>query len=72
VCPFNHGAPLSVDPAWQPRPALDGASVAHLAQLDDDELRAAIRRSAIKRTGVAGLRRNLRVAQANLRDAGGS
>jgi epoxyqueuosine reductase len=72
VCPFNHGAPLSADPAWQPRPALDGASVAHLAQLDDDQLRAAIRRSAIQRTGVAGLRRNLRVAQANLRDAGGS
>jgi epoxyqueuosine reductase len=65
VCPFNQAAPTSADPAWQPRAAFDGPTLESLAATDDEALRAAMRRSAMKRTGVAGLRRNVEAAQAN-------
>ncbi len=59
VCPWNQTPPVSVDPVWQPRPAWDGVSVEDLRARSDDELRAAMKGSAMKRTKVAGLRRNL-------------
>jgi epoxyqueuosine reductase len=62
VCPWNAASAVSDDPAWQPRPAWDGASVQGLSDRSDDELRAEMRGSAMRRTKVAGLRRNLRVA----------
>jgi epoxyqueuosine reductase len=65
VCPWNQTAPVSDDPAWQPRDAWTAAGVAALAAKSDDELRAAMRRSAMKRTKVSGLRRNLAVALDN-------
>jgi epoxyqueuosine reductase len=65
VCPWNQAPPVSEDPAWQPRPAFDGASAAALAAASDDELRAAMRRSAMKRAGVGGLRRNLEAVLEN-------
>jgi epoxyqueuosine reductase len=68
VCPWNHGAPHSPDPAWQPRPAFDGVTIDALASRSDAELRAAMKGSAMKRTGVKGLRRNLVLA---LRRTGG-
>ncbi len=67
VCPWNQIAPRSSDPAWQPRPAWMNAEVATLAAMSDEELREAMRGSAMTRTKVAGLRRNLAVAQENLR-----
>ena len=65
VCPWNQVAPRSSDPAWQPRPVWTNADVRTLAAMSDDELREAMRGSAMKRTKVAGLRRNLEVALAN-------
>ena len=65
VCPWNQIAPLSSDPAWQPRLVWTNASVSTLARLDDAELRKAMRGSAMRRTKVAGLRRNLQVALGN-------
>jgi epoxyqueuosine reductase len=62
VCPFNHAAPVSQDPAWQPRPAFDFVRLVDLAAMSDDELRLALRGSAMKRTGVRGLRRNVSLA----------
>jgi epoxyqueuosine reductase len=67
VCPWNQLAPSSNDPAWQPRPAWTNANVATLARLDDAELRNAMRESSMRRTRVAGLRRNIAVAEENLR-----
>jgi epoxyqueuosine reductase len=67
VCPWNQTAPGSNDPAWQPRPAWTNATVATLARLDDAELRKAMRESSMRRTKVAGLRRNIAAAQENLR-----
>jgi epoxyqueuosine reductase len=63
VCPWNATPPVSNDPAWQPRGAWDGATVGELALRSDDELRAAMRKSAMRRTKVAGLRRNLVVSR---------
>ena len=67
VCPWNAAPPASADPAWQPRPAWDGRTTPDLAAMSDDELRRAMRGSAMRRTKVSGLRRNLSVALENLR-----
>ena len=63
VCPYNQMAPVSHDPAWQPRPAFDFVRLADLEAMTDEALRDALRGSAMKRTGVRGLRRNLAVAR---------
>jgi epoxyqueuosine reductase len=65
VCPWNQHAPISVESAWQPRAAWDNVDVITLAQKTDDELRDALRGSSMRRTKIAGLRRNLAVALAN-------
>ncbi len=74
VCPFNQQAPVSADPAWQPRAAFDGVPLDELASRDDGQWREALRRSAMKRTGATRLRRNVAIAIANLdtRPGGGS
>jgi epoxyqueuosine reductase len=65
VCPWNAVAPVSVDPAWQPRPIWDRAEVATLAALTDEELSRALQGSAMNRAKVSGVRRNLQVAEEN-------
>ena len=70
VCPWNDGSARSTDEAWQPRPELDRRRVADLAALDDGQLRGMIRGSAMRRAGVAGLRRNIEIALDNVRRAG--
>lgn len=67
VCPWNGAPPVSDDPAWQPRAAWDGRTTSELAEMSDEELRGAMRGSAMQRTRVSGLRRNLSVALENLR-----
>ena len=62
VCPWNATPPVSSDPAWQPRAPWDGVTVDELATRSDEALRIAMRKSAMQRTKVAGLRRNLRAA----------
>ncbi len=59
VCPWNRRAAVSADPAWQQRDAWKPVPVAEMAARSDDELRAAMKGSAMKRAGVKGLRRNL-------------
>jgi epoxyqueuosine reductase len=63
VCPWNAAPPASSDPAWQPRPAWDMRSTSELAAMSDDELRRAMRGSAMSRAKVSGLRRNILAAQ---------
>jgi len=65
VCPWNAVSPRSEDPAWQPRPAWDGADVRSLAGRSDDELAEAMRGSAMRRAKVQGLRRNIAIALSN-------
>ena len=62
VCPWNQVAPRSNDAAWQPRSAWADADVLMLWGKSDAELTDATRGSAMRRTKVAGLRRNLELA----------
>jgi epoxyqueuosine reductase len=65
VCPYNAAVPVSARPEWQPRPALDGVGLEDLAALDDAQLGEVIAGTALRRAGVAGLRRNLDIARRN-------
>ncbi len=67
VCPWNASPAVSEDAAWQPRRDWDGVTTVELASRSDDALRAAMRGSALRRTKVAGLRRNVAVARDNNR-----
>jgi epoxyqueuosine reductase len=71
VCPWNltPSTGVSTDPAWLPRTALDGPGLVEMWQRTDDELRRAIKGSAMTRAGVRRLRRNLAVAIGNCGDA---
>ena len=73
VCPWNLTTPprVSIDPAWHPRAGLDGPALLELWGRSDDDLRALLKGSAMKRAGVTRLRRNLAVAIGNsgMRDA---
>jgi epoxyqueuosine reductase len=65
VCPWNAAAPRSDDPVWQPRPVWDRVDLRSLAGRADDELSAALHNSAMRRTKVQGLRRNVAIALDN-------
>ena len=67
VCPWNltPSTGVSSDGAWLPRTALDGSSLLDLWSASDDDLRRALKGSAMKRAGVRRLRRNLAVAIGN-------
>jgi epoxyqueuosine reductase len=65
VCPWNHTAPVSSDPSWQPRPIWDEPGLVDLLQLSDEDLEAGLQGSAIERAKVAGLRRNFKLCAAN-------
>jgi epoxyqueuosine reductase len=65
VCPWNQRPAVSTDPAWQPRPEFDRPSIGDLDALSDDDLRRALKGSAMKRAGAKGLRRNLEIARRN-------
>jgi epoxyqueuosine reductase len=67
VCPWNASPAVSEDAAWQPRRDWDGVTTVELASRSDDALGAAMRGSALRRTKVAGLRRNVAVARDNNR-----
>ena len=69
VCPWNAVAPASDDPVWQPRAAWDGVDLLTLAGRSDDELAAALRRSAMRRTKAQGLRLNVGIALRNVEEA---
>lgn len=68
VCPWNRRAAVSTDPAWQARSGLDNPPLVDLWRRSDEELRALLKGSAMKRAGVRRLRRNLAVAIANSGD----
>ncbi|HEY7789728.1 MAG TPA: tRNA epoxyqueuosine(34) reductase QueG [Vicinamibacterales bacterium] len=68
VCPWNLAPAVSSDPAWQPRPGLDGPALLDLWRLSDTALRALIKGSAMTRAKITGLRRNLAVALGNAGD----
>jgi epoxyqueuosine reductase len=68
VCPYNQLPPRSADAAWQPRAPLDLPKLVEMWRRPDRELRDAVKGSAMTRTRLTGLRRNLAVAIGNSGD----
>jgi epoxyqueuosine reductase len=65
VCPWNQAPATSADAPWLARTGLDAPPLLDLWRRSDDELRALLKGSAMKRAGVRRLRRNLAVAIGN-------
>jgi epoxyqueuosine reductase len=65
VCPWNRRAPVSGDPAWQPRDSLRSPGLLALCRLGDDEWRGLLRGSAMRRAGLRRIRRSLAYAAAH-------
>lgn len=70
VCPWNRKSPSTLDPAFQPRHHWIAPSLSTLSTLDEATWIAWTRRSAIKRTKLAGLQRNAQVALEKRPDSG--
>jgi len=70
VCPWNRKAPRSRAPEFQAHPERFHPALAWLANLSDDDFRAAFRGSPIRRTKRSGLRRNALVAMGNSGERG--
>jgi epoxyqueuosine reductase len=66
VCPWNRRAADTGDAAWRARPALAGATILDLCRLSDDGWRQLLGGSAMRRAGLARLRRSLAYASASL------
>ena len=66
VCPWNASAPKTRDPHWQPRRGLDAPALVDLWRATDASLDETIAGTAVRRRGVAGLRRNVAVALGNV------
>lgn len=68
VCPWNLAAPVTADPAWQPRTERDGALASELWQRTDQDLHGLVRGSAMRHTSLARLRRTLATIIGNAGD----
>ena len=68
VCPWN-GSPVNADPSWAERSDVNLRHLIELWKQSDEQLAAFIGETAMTRTGVRGLRRNLAVALGNSRDS---
>ena len=65
VCPWNLAPTKTTDPAWQPRAGRDAPVAAELWQRSDFDLHAFVKQSAMTRTTMSRLRRNLAVVIGN-------
>jgi epoxyqueuosine reductase len=65
VCPWNRHAPISSEPAFQPRGGLYWPALESLLDLSPEEWTAQIRGTPLKRAKVKGLLRNLMVVVGN-------
>jgi epoxyqueuosine reductase len=65
VCPWNRRAPVSADPEFQPRDGLFWPELETLLDLSEDQWRALIRGTAMKRAKIKGLLRNLMIVAGN-------
>ena len=68
VCPWNRRAPVTGEPAFQPKNA--AVQLAELAALTEDEFRERFRGTAVLRAKYDGFRRNVDIARENARVMG--
>lgn len=68
VCPWNHKAPATTVPEFEPRPGLMNPALAWLAEMSVEEFREVFRGSPIRRAKRTGLRRNAAIAMGNSGD----
>ena len=59
VCPWNRHAQPHREPAFAPHPALEDMTRQDWQEITDDVFRQLFRKSAVKRTKLSGLRRNI-------------
>jgi epoxyqueuosine reductase len=67
VCPWNRKAPPGMEERFAARPELVDRSVDFWEELDLQEYRRLFRRSAVKRPGFEGFKRNIEVASRNVK-----
>jgi epoxyqueuosine reductase len=65
VCPWNRKAPITTVAEFQPREGLVNPALEWLAEMQAEEFRAVFRGSPVRRTKLAGLRRNAVIAMGN-------
>jgi epoxyqueuosine reductase len=65
VCPWNHKAPVTVNPGFQPDPSLINPDLEELSHLSPQEFRIRFRGSPIARAKHSGFLRNVAVAMGN-------
>ena len=70
VCPWNHKIPETGEEAFRPREGIVRPDLVSLLEMTEEEWRTLTSRSAIRRTGWRGMRRNAAVALGNSRAAG--
>jgi epoxyqueuosine reductase len=68
VCPFNLAPLATLDPAWSPKAGRATPRAAELWQRSDQQLHSLVQGSAMTRTTLSRLRRNLAVALGNSGD----
>lgn len=68
VCPWNHKASTTGEPAFQPLPDLNAANCAALIDLTDEQFRDRFGASPLSRAGRAGLARNACIVLGNTGD----
>jgi epoxyqueuosine reductase len=65
VCPWNRKAPVTSVPEFQAREGLVNPALEWLAEMQAEEFRTVFRGSPIRRTKLAGLRRNAIIGMGN-------
>jgi epoxyqueuosine reductase len=65
VCPWNRKAPATAAAEFQPRQGLLNPALDWLAEMQPEEFRTVFRGSPVRRTKLAGLRRNAVIAMGN-------
>jgi epoxyqueuosine reductase len=65
VCPWNHKAPVTVNPGFQPDLSLVNPDLEELSHLSPQEFRIRFRGSPIARAKHSGFLRNVAVAMGN-------
>ena len=69
VCPWNHKAPITLEPAFQSQPDLRPADAAQILGISQTDFETRFARTPLGRPGWDGLRRNAAIVLGNSGDA---